>query len=272
MQFSVLLSVYRKEKPEYLKMSLESIRLQTVEPDEIILIEDGVLTKELYLVIEEYLKVLPNMRVYKFDKNKGLGLALRKGVELSRYELVARMDTDDIAEPERFRIQMDFMENNPQISVCGGLMREFNDRGIISQVKNMPETQKEIWKYAKYRNPINHMTAMFRKADVLNAGNYRNFPYLEDYNLWSRMLVKGYKFYNIQKVLVKARVSDDLYNRRGGIAYCQRYLILRQIQRKIGLLKPWDYIKACGITILITLVPNTIRKLVYIKMLRKRNG
>ncbi len=114
MQFSVLLSVYRKEKPEYLKMSLESIRLQTVEPDEIILIEDGVLTKELYLVIEEYLKVLPNMRVYKFDKNKGLGLALRKGVELSRYELVARMDTDDIAEPERFRIQMDFMENNPQ--------------------------------------------------------------------------------------------------------------------------------------------------------------
>ena len=128
MQFSVLLSVYRKEKPEYLKMSLESIRLQTVEPDEIILIEDGVLTKELYLVIEEYLKVLPNMRVYKFDENKGLGLALRKGVELSRYELVARMDTDDIAEPERFRIQMDFMENNPQISVCGGLMREFNDR------------------------------------------------------------------------------------------------------------------------------------------------
>ena len=86
MQFSVLLSVYRKEKPEYLKMSLESIRLQTVEPDEIILIEDGVLTKELYLVIEEYLKVLPNMRVYKFDENKGLGLALRKGVELSRYE------------------------------------------------------------------------------------------------------------------------------------------------------------------------------------------
>lgn len=272
MQLSVLLSVYKKEKPEYLKMSLESIRLQTMAPDEVILIEDGVLTQELYMVVEEYLKIIPNMRVYKFNENMGLGLALRKGVELSKYDLVARMDTDDIAEPERFKIQKDFMEKNPQISVCGGLMQEFNDRGILSQVKNMPETQNEILQYAKYRNPINHMTAMFRKTDVLHAGNYRNFPYLEDYYLWCRMLVKGYRFYNIQEVLVKARVSDDMYNRRGGIAYCRRYLILRQIQKKIGLLKSWEYVKACSITILITLVPNTIRKLVYMKMLRKRNG
>ena len=272
MQFSVLLSVYKKEKTEYLKMSLNSIRFQTLAPDEVILIEDGPLTKELYLVIEEYLKILPNMRVYKFDENQGLGLALRKGMELSKYELVARMDTDDIAEPERFKIQKDFMEKNPHISVCGGLMREFDDRGIISQVKNMPETQKEIWEYAKYRNPINHMTVMFRKADVLKAGNYRDFSFLEDYDLWCRMLAKDYKFYNVQKVLVKARVSDEMYNRRGGIVYCRRYLRLRQMQKEIGLLGFGEYVKACGVTILITLVPNMIRKLVYIKMLRKRNG
>ena len=243
MQFSVLLSVYKKEKPEYLKMSLNSIRFQTLAPDEVILIEDGPLTKELYLVIEEYLKILPNMRVYKFDENQG-----------------------------RFKIQKDFMEKNPHISVCGGLMREFDDRGIISQVKNMPETQKEIWEYAKYRNPINHMTVMFRKADVLKAGNYRDFSFLEDYDLWCRMLAKDYKFYNVQKVLVKARVSDEMYNRRGGIVYCRRYLRLRQMQKEIGLLGFGEYVKACGVTILITLVPNMIRKLVYIKMLRKRNG
>ena len=88
MQFSVLLSVYKKEKPEYLKMSLNSIRFQTLAPDEVILIEDGPLTKELYLVIEEYLKILPNMRVYKFDENQGLGLALMARHGLDRKSVV----------------------------------------------------------------------------------------------------------------------------------------------------------------------------------------
>ena len=83
-------------------------------------------------------------------------------------------------------------------------------------LKGCPRLMEDILPYARYRNPLNHMTVMFRKQDVLNAGNYRHFPYLEDYDLWSRMLAKGCAFYNLPEILVKARTSEALYERRGG--------------------------------------------------------
>lgn len=268
MKFSVLLSVYVKEKPKYLKEALESIRYQTIQPAEIVLIEDGLLTKELYSVLAEYEKKFPYMKRYSFDKNQGLGIALAKGVELCSNELIARMDTDDLAVRNRFEKQVEYMEKHPEIAVCGGLIEEFSDQGDVHRIKGMPEKMEDIEEYVKYRNPLNHMTVMFRKAAVLAVGNYQRVPYLEDYDLWSRMIVNGARFYNIQQVLVKARVSDQLYNKRGGLEYCKEYLKLRGRQKKLGILNNIAYIKSCVQTILITIVPIAWRKKIYVTLLR----
>lgn len=266
--FSVLMSVYVKERPEYLDAALNSVLEQTSIPDEIVLMEDGILTDELYAVIDKYKEIFPDLKTYQSKYNLGLGEMLRKGVALCSNELIARMDTDDIAVPRRFEWQLDCMKKNKEIAVCGGLIEEFNEEGTVCQMKKMPESNRQIFVYAKERNPVNHMTVMFRKEEVLKAGNYRDISLLEDYDLWIRMLKNGAQFYNIQQVLVKTRVSDSTYHRRGGRKYCQEYLKLRKRQRKFGLLNYREYLFSCMKTAAITLAPDKIRKNVYIKVLR----
>lgn len=270
MGFSVLMSVYFKENPKYLEQALESIICQTLVPDEIILIEDGPLTKELYKIIELKKDKFPNLKPYQLKKNVQLGMALAKGVTLCKNEIIARMDSDDISVKNRFEIQYNYMVKHPDIAVTGGYIEEFNDNDICyHKIKKMPQKMPSIRKYAKYRNPLNHMTVMFRKSKVLEAGNYKHFPYLEDYNLWCRMLSIGDKFYNIPYVLVKSRISNQLYSRRGGFKYCLNYLRLRRMQKFYHLLSMREYIIAIFITIGMTLQPSTLRQFVYQKILRK---
>ena len=173
MGISVLMSIYKKEKPEYFRETMESILAQTRQPEEIVLIEDGTLTPELDAVIEEYQKRCPNLKVYPHKENQMLGRALAEGVTLCSYELIARMDTDDVMMPKRLEQQYAYMQQHPEISVCGGFIREFNDEGTYERIKRMPRLMEDILPYARYRNPLNHMTVMFRRQDVLNAGVFK---------------------------------------------------------------------------------------------------
>ena len=269
MAVSVLMSVYEKEKPEYLSQALDSIIYQSLQPDEIVLIKDGPLPDYLEDIIQERMDIYPGFQVYQFEKNVKLGRALAKGVELCHNELIARMDTDDIAMNDRLAVQYQYMKDNPEVSVCGGWILEFNTEGTYQKIKKMPESKKEIRKYSKYRNPLNHMTVMFRKGEVLKAGNYRHFPFLEDYDLWIRMLAFGCKFANIPQVLVKARTEENIYERRGGAGYCDRYMQLRKQQYASGLLRVHEYAVAILLTKIMTLQPSWVRKQVYRKILRK---
>lgn len=270
MGFSVLMSVYGKEKPQYLKEALLSVLHQTRIPDEIVLIEDGPLTEELYQVIEEIKNKYLQLKTYQIKENVQLGRALAKGVELCEHELIARMDSDDIAVENRFEIQYGYMVEHPDVAVTGGFMEEFDEGdSLYHKVKTMPEQMPEIRQYAKYRNPLNHMTVMFHKEAVIKAGNYRHVPFLEDYDLWNRMLAQGAIFHNINHVLVKARTDRNLYARRGGISYCRQYLKLRRRQRELGLLGFVEYQIAKVLTIGMTLQPAGVRKILYQKILRK---
>lgn len=270
MGFSVLMSVYAKEKPEYLTQAFDSIFYQTLVPDEVVLIEDGSLTLELESLIHAYQKKYPQLIIYRFEENVQLGRALAKGVELCSHELIARMDTDDLAVSDRFERQYEYMQKHPEVVACGGWMEEFNDEGTYSKVKQMPEQDWDIRKYARYRNPLNHMTVMFRRERVLQAGNYRHFPYLEDYDLWSRMLMKPGQFYNMPTVLVRMRNNDSVYERRGGFSYFRHYVSLRKMQRQIGLINLREYVVAYLVTMAMTLQPAFMRKYLYRKILRKR--
>lgn len=267
---SVLMSVYVKEKPEYLKAAMDSILAQTYPVNEIMLIEDGPLTEELYGVIQNYREKYPSLiRVFAFEENRQLGRALAKGVELCSNELVARMDTDDIAMPGRIEKQVAYMNAHPAVHVLGGSIREFNDEGTVDRVKYMPLTQEAVCSYVKVRNPLNHMTVMFRRSAVLEAGNYQHFPYLEDYSLWSRMLSKGYQIRNIEDILVKARTSMSLVRRRSGWAYFKGFSKLRKLQHELGLTNTYEYVKAMIGTFIVLMQPGFIKELAYKKVLRK---
>lgn len=266
---SVLMSVYVKEKPEYLKAAMDSVLAQTYPVDEIMVIEDGPLTEELYALLNDYQVKHSNVRRFSFEQNQQLGRALAKGVEICRNELVARMDTDDIAMPDRIEKQVAYMNTHPEVHVLGGAIREFDDEGTTDRVKMMPKTQEEIVEYVKVRNPLNHMTVMFRRNAILEAGNYQHFPFLEDYSLWSRMLAKGYQIRNLDDILVRARTSMALVKRRSGWSYYKDFSRLRKFQYELGLLNPFEYIKTSIGTFVILMLPGNLKALLYKIFLRK---
>lgn len=271
MKFSVLISVYAKEKPEFLKKALQSIYNQTLRPNEIVLVKDGILGDELNHIIDlersRYKNTYTQFICIQLSKNMGLGTALQAGLKKCRYDYVLRMDTDDIAVSDRFETQMRYMSAHPHISVVGGYIGEFITENVIIRVKSMPLKDGELYKYGKYRNPLNHMTVCFKKKDIMAVGGYKPLNGLEDYYLWSRVIVNGYTVANIDKVLVYARLSN-FEARRGGIKYFFTYLKLRLLQKKIGYLNLFEFIISIFLTAFITLPPNRIRNMLY-KQLRK---
>lgn len=261
---SVLISVYKKENPGFLKASLDSIYTQTLKADEIVLVEDGEIPDALEEVILQY----SDLHIVKLEKNVQLGRALEAGLKACHHELVARMDTDDIMMPDRLEKQYRFMTEHPEITACGGDIAEFMEEDVILREKHMPTSSQDLYGYGKKRNPLNHMTVMFRKSTIEVVGGYRHFPGLEDYDLWSRLLANGYQIANIPEVLVKARIGDRFASRRGGWAYFKRYIQLRKEQHQIGYLNKKEYIVACILTFGITVMPEKLREKAY-AVLRK---
>lgn len=269
MGLSVLMSVYNKEKPENLMNAIESIIDQTYKCDEIILIKDGKLGQELEDVVDYYQSRLSNLIIYQFDENVMLGLALKKGVELCSCDVIARMDTDDIAMENRFEIQYKYLSEHPEVSAVGGFIEEFDENGDL-RIKEVPIRHDEIVRYSKMRNPINHMTVMFRKSHVISSGNYKHFPYLEDYYLWCRMMAKGYRFCNIPSVLVKARAGKKMYRRRGGFNCFLAHRKLRIAQYQLKLINYFEYCIAVTGSFIVTMSPDLVREVLYKGFLRKR--
>lgn len=270
MNFSVLMSVYYKESPEYLKDSISSVFHQTLLPNEVILVEDGKLTDKLYDVIKKLQEKYNNLKTVSLNKNQGLGPALNEGLKYCSYEIIARMDSDDICMPDRFKIQTDFLEKHPNIDIVSGWIDEFNDKkeNIISTRKT-PETHKEIVKFSKFRNPINHPAVMFRKKTICNIGGYKNIHFLEDYDLWIRAILNGAQLYNIQQSILYFRLTDNAFLRRGGIEYAKKEIEFQQMLYNKKYISIRNMYFNIGIRLLMRLLPNIIRKYIYVFKLRK---
>lgn len=268
-EYSVLMSVYAKEKPENLRESIKSMVEQTIEPDDFVIVCDGQLTSALYLVIDEFKEKYPYINVIYCEKNKGLAAALETGLNYCKNDIVARMDSDDIAFPDRMRLQLDaFREKNADI--VSGTVAEF-DKSIdnILAYKELPKTSARIQNYAKRRNPFNHPCTAFRKQQVYMAGGYMECRWFEDYYLWLRMLRRGCKAYNIRQPLVYMRAGKGMYGRRGGFQYTLAALKFRKRIFKEGYCGFSDFICACAAHIAVGLVPNRLRIFIYSKFLRK---
>ena len=269
--YSVLMSVYHKEKPEYLRQAIESIQSQTVPTSDFVLVCDGPLNLELDAVIAvKQQEMGMTLNIVRLENNGGLGNALNEGIKHCKSELIARMDSDDIAYPDRCEKQLAVFSAHTEVSICSGIVEEFTtDPNTVDTKRVPPETNAEIVEFAKKRNPFNHPCVMYKKSAVEAAGSYQDFYLLEDYYLWLRMLMAGYQGYNIQEPLLHMRAGSDMYKRRAGWKYVKTQAKLFGYMRDKGFIGNGQYMKSCVIRSGSALAPNWLRKFMFEKVLRK---
>lgn len=269
--YSVLMSVYSKEKPTWLKIAIESMQAQTLPTRDFVLVCDGPLTPELECVIaEKQCQMGETLTVVRLEKNVGLGSALNEGIKHCRNELVARMDSDDIACLGRCEKQVAVFNEHPEVSICSGTILEFSETPEDADRRRMlPEGNEAIREFAKRRSPFNHPCVMYKKSAVEAVGSYQHFYLLEDYYLWLRMLMAGYEGYNIQEPLLYMRAGTIMYKRRAGWRYAKTQIELFRFMWKQGFINAWQYAESCIIRSGSALAPNWLRKFMFETLLRK---
>lgn len=272
MTISVLMSTYRREQPAYLDAAMKSIWTdQTRKPEQVVVVKDGALTPELDAVIDRWKELMgETLTVVANRQNRGLALALNSGLACCTGDIVARMDSDDIAFPTRIEEQAAYLEQHSEVGVVGAWIDEFvgTPDNVVSSRKT-PETHPEIYRYGQMRNPMNHPTVVFRRHVVTEHGGYQHFYLFEDYYLWSRLLCAGVKFHNLQKSLIWFRMSDDLYERRGGWHYAISELKFQLRLHKTGYISLTEMLRNCGMRLAGRLIPNSLRGWIYKNILRK---
>lgn len=265
-KYSVLMSLYKKENPEYLRIAIDSMLNQTVAPDEIVLVEDGPLTDDLYAVLDEY----PMLHRVKNETNLGLGLALNVGLKECRNELVARMDTDDCSKPDRCEKQLQRFLEKPYLAIVGSHIDEFigDTSNVVSQ-RIVPTTSEEIYKFAKKRSAFNHPVVMYSKTAVLENNGYADLKRNQDVDLFGRMLFNGYKAENIDEALLWFRSSDELAKRRKSWQNTWSYIATIRNFWKMGYSSFSDYAIVGIAQTGMYLMPIKLQNYIYKNFLRK---
>lgn len=265
-KYSVLMSLYKKETPEYLRIAINSMLNQTVTPDEIIMVEDGPLTDELYAVLDEY----PMLHRVKNETNCGLGLALNIGLKECRNELVARMDTDDCSKPDRCGKQLARFAEKPYLAIVGSHIDEFvGDISNVISKRIVPTTSEEIYNFAKKRSAFNHPAVMYSKSAVLENNGYADLKRNQDVDLFGRMQFEGYKAENIDEALLWFRSSDELAKRRKSWQNTWSYIATIRKFWKMGYSSFTDYAMVGIAQTGMYLMPVKLQNYIYKKFLRK---
>lgn len=271
--FSVLMSVYKNEKPSYLDKALESIENQSVRPSEIVLVEDGPISAELKNVILKHQnRIGKTFKDISSKKNQGLGASLRLGTNYVSTNWIARMDSDDISVANRFELQLEEIIKQPNLAVVGGQVKEFaGNEGNIVGSRRVPTTYNEIKKFMKLRSPFNHPTVMINKEKLNKIGGYIPYGNLEDYYLWSRIISKNYLVCNLNEALVYMRVDDGMYKRRGKLSNIVFLYKLRRYMNKNYIISTKEEYIGDFLMTLIIIVPNCLRKIIYTNFLHRKN-
>ena len=273
MNFSVLLSLYFKENPIALDQSFQSIwKDQIMKPSEIVLVLDGSIGDELNQYVEKWKQIIgASLKVVPLSRNVGLGNALNEGMKHCSNEWVFRMDTDDISTPDRFEKQMLFIKSNPEIVLFGGQVLEFdyepNDSNVL---KAVPTGNQEIKLFAQKRCPFNHMTVAYKKSIILELGGYQHHLFMEDYNLWLRVIGAGYKVANLADVVLYARVGNGMHARRKGLEYIKSEKQLLNLKKDLKLQNPLYANMLFIIRSMFRLMPSALLGKIYNTFLRKK--
>ena len=265
--FSVLMSLYAKEKPQYLRECFESLVAQTHQADEVVLVFDGPVTPELEVVVAEFEAKLP-LKVVKLVKNNGLGKALNEGLKHCAYDWVFRMDTDDVCLPQRFAKQIAFIERYPETVVFGGQIAEFDrDVNHIVSYRHVPTAAQEIIKFTQRRCPFNHMTVAYQKSAVVSCGGYEDLQ--EDYSLWIKLIAQGKNVANLPDILVYARVGNGMVGRRRGLNQAKAEWRLFKLKYRLGIQGLFSGLYTFVLRSTARFLPGVLLKTIYHKFLRK---
>lgn len=263
------MSIYHKENPIFFKDALNSIwNQQTLKPTEIILVKDGPLNKPLDQVIDKFRNVAP-LKIVAIEKNVGLGKALNEGLKYCSNEWVFRMDTDDICCPNRFEKQVQFIKENPNVVLFSSHIAEFTDSvEQITGYRKVPIGNERIGKYALKRSPFNHMTVVFKKRVIQEVEGYQHHMFLEDYNLWLRVLARKYEVGNVDEVLLFARAGVGMIGRRRGVVYAKGEWKLFKLKRELKLQGIFSGFIVFLLRTIPRLLPRKILELIYKVFLR----
>lgn len=236
---TVLMSVYRDSDPTELSATFDSLWKQTRPAETVVVVEDGPLTEELREVLDEHRREHPELRTVTLARNQGLGRALQAGLETVSTEFLARLDTDDIAHPERLDCQLSYLRSHPELAVLGTAVQEFDNdvwhatrdlEQALGRIRALPTTHEQISRYAQINSPVNHPSVMMRTTAVNEAGGYRDVHHMEDYDLWARLLSSGARFHNLPEPLTLFRTSPAQFQRRTGRGM---FAAERQMQRNL---------------------------------------
>lgn len=269
--YSVLMSVYQKADPDFFLASIQSMMEQTVVTDDFVLVCDGPLTAQLDQVIDTYEKEYPGVfQVVRLSENVGIGAAANIGLKYCKNDLVAKMDADDIAVSDRCESQLAAFERNPELKVLGGYIEEFDqDPESPFSVRTVPESNEDIRKYARRRQPFNNQTVMYRRSAVLSVGGYRDFRRGEDYDLYLRLLHGGNYAGNLKKVMVKVRVNSDAQGRRASWETLKGCARSRWYAFRIGYASFMDFLICVVGETVILVSPACVQSFIYRRFLRK---
>jgi glycosyltransferase involved in cell wall biosynthesis len=262
------MSFYGKDDPIFFEEAFQSILDQTYPASEVVLVQDGPITDDLHQIVLKWKRLLPIIHVIN-KENIGLGRSLTIGIQHCSHEVVARMDADDICHPQRFEKQINFLKTHPDISVVGSWIAEFEGSILnIKSYRTLPISHEELLQFARKRCPLNHPTVMYRKADIIEVGNYDKFKNQQDYHLWARLLIGGYRISNIPESLLYMRISTGLFQRRGGWDY---FMIEWDVQRDfldMGFINNLEFVRNIFVRGTVRLAPNWLREKIYRKTLR----
>lgn len=270
MNFAVLMAVCANDDPILFEAAIVSVLSNDTQPTEFLIVNDGKLTKDLYRVIDQFAG-LPVVKNIELSTNSGLAAALNFGICSTYCEYIIRADADDINHPKRFGKLIGYLQDG--YDLIGSYILEVERDGTPVSVKSVPLNQSDIKKYMQRRNPFNHMSVAFKKQSVVASGLYPTLYLKEDYGLWVRMIVMGYRAANIDEILVCATAGKGMYKRRSGLRYVisEYYLqnYIHQNKAKGRALAIFDFL----LRSIVFVVPNKLRELIYLIALRKKfNG
>jgi glycosyltransferase involved in cell wall biosynthesis len=266
--FTVLISVYLRDKPQLFYKALESIFSSSLMPKCVFLVVDGPVECEIDKIIAEFEGRFDNLHVHRFLHNQGLFSALNFALRNIRTEFVVRFDSDDYNFPDRFEKQIKLLSSG--YDLVGGAVLETGNKNKVSYVRSMPLTQASIYQMLPKRNPFNHMTVAFRADFVRSCGGYPNIYLKEDYALWASMISKGARVANTKEILVRASAGEEMYKRRGGLRYVKSEVTLQHHLLKCGVTTLPKAILYGSMRSAIFLIPSRLRGWIYKTFLRLR--
>lgn len=265
---SVVMAVYKNDRASWVRQAIDSVLNQTLQPDEVIVVVDGEIPKGIQKVLDSYsgggVKQIP------LDENRGLWNALNVGIAAAKHELIARMDADDIALPDRFEKQIREFHKDSDLVLLGGQVAEFTTSPDVTiSYRKVPESLHDIRQFAKLRSPFNHPTVIFRKKKVIEAGGYHEFYRTEDYDLWTRMLQAGMKMRNLPDVLLNYRIGHSNYGRKNSEIQHREAIVLQKRLLASGFLSQYEYLVARFGRAIFYHLPGYMKHLVYKRILRE---